>query len=476
LEGEKSATTLFRQEEVAMEKSRRTLSWQKEQANRTEAELAQGSREVTEMAAELARLDTEISKSHENLRLKSAALAELSLDELQTQLSHWNTRAAVSEQAASDAAIRLNERRKALEMAEKTQVSLRARVKEIQVTLEAMTLEKATDSESEKSLNSEIEALQELIRPSEAELEKVEGENRNFQARESEARQGLTQAEHHYAQARINLARSQEGLESLRRRIEEDLGLVEFRYVEKVSGPTPLPLQGMVEQLTAVKELSPDLDENVQRLRTQLRRIGPVNTEAQSEFNQVKERFDFLTNQVEDLEQAEVNIKEVIAELDMLMEREFRRTFEAVAQEFKEIFTRLFGGGAAKLVLTVPENMTETGIDIEARLPGRREQGLSLLSGGERSLTAAALVFALLKVSPTPFCVLDEVDAMLDEANVGRFRDLLRELSDRTQFVVVTHNRNTVQAADTIYGVTMGKDSSSQVISLKLDEVSQLID
>jgi chromosome segregation protein len=152
------------------------------------------------------------------------------------------------------------------------------------------------------------------------------------------------------------------------------------------------------------------------------------------------------------------------------MEREFRKTFDAVAQEFRTIFTRLFGGGSARLILTDPDDLTGTGIDIEARLPGRRTQGLSLLSGGERSLTAAALVFSLLKVSPTPFCVLDEVDAMLDEANVGRFRELLRELSQDTQFIIVTHNRNTVQAADVIYGVTMGKDSASQVISLKLDE------
>jgi len=127
------------------------------------------------------------------------------------------------------------------------------------------------------------------------------------------------------------------------------------------------------------------------------------------------------------------------------------------------------------LILTDPNDITDTGIDIEARLPGRRDQGLSLLSGGERSLTATALVFSLLKVSPTPFCVLDEVDAMLDEANIGRFRDLLRELSENTQFIVITHNRNTVQAADVIYGVTMGRDSSSQVISLKLDEVAEIV-
>ncbi len=150
-----------------------------------------------------------------------------------------------------------------------------------------------------------------------------------------------------------------------------------------------------------------------------------------------------------------------------------RTTFTAVAAEFKDLFTRLFGGGSARLVMTNEEDLTETGIDIEAKLPGRREQGLSLLSGGERSLTAVALIFSLLKVSPTPFCVLDEVDAMLDEANVGRFTELLKELSLETQFIVITHNRNTVQVADVIYGVTMGRDSASQVVSLRLDELSE---
>jgi chromosome segregation protein len=178
---------------------------------------------------------------------------------------------------------------------------------------------------------------------------------------------------------------------------------------------------------------------------------------------------------VDDLNQAEGDVRQVISELDELMQREFQRTFDAVAIEFRQIFTRLFGGGSARLVMTDPEDLTLTGIDIEARLPGRREQGLSLLSGGERSLTAVALVFALLRVSPTPFCILDEVDAMLDEANVGRFRELLRELSNSTQFILITHNRNTVQVADIIYGVTMGRDSASQLVSLKLDEVESVV-
>ena len=138
----------------------------------------------------------------------------------------------------------------------------------------------------------------------------------------------------------------------------------------------------------------------------------------------------------------------------------------------KKIFTQLFKGGEAKLIIEDEENLLDSGIDIEATLPDRRKQELALLSGGERSLTAIALIFSLLKISPTPFCILDEIDAMLDESNVMRVGELLKELSDTTQFVIITHNRNTVQLADILYGVTMGKDSVSQVISLKLDELT----
>jgi chromosome segregation protein len=258
---------------------------------------------------------------------------------------------------------------------------------------------------------------------------------------------------------------------SMRRRIEDDFGLVAFEEDDLATSQEPLPLEGIVERLPRVEALPPDIENQLKQQRMQLRRIGPVNPEARREYREVKERTEFLTSQVDDLRAAEKQIHEVIAELDVLMEREFRVTFEAVAAAFKETFTRLFGGGSARLTLTDPDDLTQTGIDIEARLPGRRTQSLAMLSGGERSLTASALVFALLKVSPTPFCVLDEVDAMLDEANVVRYSEMLRELSADTQFILITHNRQTVQAAQVVYGVSMGPDTASRVISLKLDEV-----
>ena len=470
------ATVVMNQSRLAVDHANRQAAWQEEQRQRLQAEINHNQMEAHSTVGELSQLEKESTQARERLRDQNASLAALHLDEVQAQVSHWNTQAAVAERGLSDGKARQRERQASLERVQSLLINLQTRSRELEQGIEILESEKVNWRKAEAQIAGEIESFQALIEPAETELEALEGELAGLQAAETAARQTLSTSEHHHAQARISLARRQEALEALRRRIEDDFGLVNFEYVDEVSGPTPLPLEGMVEQLPTVSKLPPDLEDTIKRQRAQLRRMGAINPEAQSEYQEVKQRYTFLTEQVADLEKAEASVRQVIGELDALMQREFRRTFNAVAAEFKEIFIRLFSGGSAQLVLTDPDDLTNTGIDIEARLPGRRAQGLSLLSGGERSLAATALVFALLKVSPTPFCVLDEVDAMLDEANVGRFRELLRELSQNTQFVVVTHNRNTVQVADVIYGVTMGRDSSSQVLSLKLDEVSRIIE
>ncbi len=473
---EEKAQQVYSHAAAAAEQSARQRRWQEEQYLRLRKDVELGDTKSQTMQDELERVNAEIAHSREGLRSLNNALAELSLDEYQAQVGHWNTRAAVSERAVTDSLARLAEREAALIGAQKTLVTTQARLEELVVLYSQMEENKLAQRQAELEVTTQIEALRLLIDPAEAELDRFELDQASAQESEAISRQAVSKAEHHHAQARITLARRQEALETWRRRIEDDFGLVAFEYEEDISGPTPLPLDGMVEQLPRVTQISTDLEENLRRQRAQLRRMGPINPEAQAEHREVKERHEFMTVQVADLNRAEEDVRQVIAELDALMQKELRKTFDAVAEEFTAIFKRLFGGGTARLVLTDPDDMTNTGIDIEARLPGRRMQGLSLLSGGERSLTASSLVFALLKVSPTPFCLLDEVDAMLDEANVGRFRELLRELSQVTQFIVVTHNRNTVQAADVIYGVTMGRDSASQVISLKLDEVDKVVE
>jgi chromosome segregation protein len=288
-------------------------------------------------------------------------------------------------------------------------------------------------------------------------------------------REELRSVEREHSNAQIALARRQEEIVGLQHRIEDDFGLVAFDFDEGVMGQDPLPFEGLVEHLQRMDQVPDGTEAQVNRLRNQLRRMGAVNPSAKTEYDEVRDRVEFLTSQLEDSRRAEEQIQDVIAEMDLLMEREFRKTFDAVAIEFQNVFTHLFAGGSARLTLTNAEDLTQSGIDIEARLPGRREQGLAMLSGGERSLTACSLIFALMKVSPTPFCVMDEVDAMLDDANVVRFCEMLEELSTNTQFVVITHNRQTVQAAEVVYGITMGSDSASQMIGLKLEEAEKVI-
>ncbi len=210
-------------------------------------------------------------------------------------------------------------------------------------------------------------------------------------------------------------------------------------------------------------------------LRRRFHDLGAGNPFAADEYAEVRARLDGLETQRSDLQSAIDHTRDLIRELDGLIADQFRRTFEALERAFDERFRQLFGGGYARLSLTDPEDLASTGIEITARPPGKKAQALAMLSGGERALTAVALLFAMLKVRPVPFCVLDEVDAALDEANIGRFTDALRELARGTQCIVITHNRGTIEIADSLYGVTVGDDSVSRVISLRLDEATALV-
>ena len=211
-------------------------------------------------------------------------------------------------------------------------------------------------------------------------------------------------------------------------------------------------------------------------LRRRYHELGAANPFAVDEYRSVRDRLETLEAQHKDLREAIARTRSLIADLDVLIATQFRTTFAALEVAFDARFQQLFGGGFARLSLTDPDDLSTTGIEITARPPGKKPQALAMLSGGERALTAVALLFAMLEVRPAPFCVLDEVDAALDEANVGRFTDALRDLSEQTQFIVITHNRGTIEVADALYGVTVGDDSVSRVISLRLDEAQAIAD
>jgi chromosome segregation protein len=211
-------------------------------------------------------------------------------------------------------------------------------------------------------------------------------------------------------------------------------------------------------------------------LRRRFHELGAPNPFASEEYAAVKIRLDGLEAQRNDLTAAISKTRALIEQLNSMISTQFRTTFKALEAAFDARFRQLFDGGFARLSLTEPDDLAATGIDIVARPPGKKAQPLSMLSGGERALTAVALLFAMLEVHPVPFCVLDEVDAALDEANVGRFAEALRGLAAQTQFIVITHNRGTIECADALYGVTVGDDAVSRVISLRLEEARELVD
>ena len=461
-----------RQAGLESESAGRQLEWQKSQHNQLRAEAEEAASVRQDLIRSLSDIESQSTKAQEEVRTLSETLRSIETADAQNQVSYWSTRVAVVERALADASSRKEEREKEIARFDTRRFELTARLDEAETSMSGLEMERTSLRERETQYHAQIEELQVQIDPAEQDLERAEQEETRLQEAESNAQRALATAERLLGQVQLDQLRKQEALDNLRQKITDDFGLVMFDYAADISGPVPLPLDGMVEELPVVTEVSPDLEAQLTQQRTRMRRMGPINPEAKQEFDTESERYQFMRTQVDDLQKAEEDLRHVVAELDELTRQEFSKTFDAVDKQFRAMFTRLFGGGSARLALTDPDNLVETGIEIEARLPGRREQGLALLSGGERSLTAVALVFALLKVSPTPVCVMDEVDAMLDEANVGRFRDLLQELSKDTQFILITHNRNTVQAADVIYGITMGRDSASQVISLRLDQVT----
>lgn len=214
------------------------------------------------------------------------------------------------------------------------------------------------------------------------------------------------------------------------------------------------------------------MNNRLSQLRREISSLGEVNTAAINEYDEVSERYDFLSGQRDDMINARAKLDKVISEMDSIMSRRFRDAYTRLSKAFDESFTRLFGGGSAGLYLSSPDDILDTGVEIRVDPPGKKVANYNLLSGGEKSLVGIALLFAMLKVRPTPFCVMDEVDAALDEANIGRFTDFLQEEANNSQFVMITHRQRTMEAASSMWGVTMEEEGVSMVLSVKMDQYS----
>jgi chromosome segregation protein len=211
-----------------------------------------------------------------------------------------------------------------------------------------------------------------------------------------------------------------------------------------------------------------DLVTEIDELRGRLERMGEVNLAAIGEYEELTTRFKFMSQQKEDLEKSIADLQQTIVKLNRVCRLRFKESFEAINEKFEVIFPRLFRGGKAKLMLTDENDYLETGVDIVVQPPGKKLQSITLLSGGEKALTAVSLLFAIFLTKPSPFCFLDEVDAPLDDANIDRFTELIGELSEHSQFVLVTHNKKSMQAAEVLYGITMAEPGVSKVVSVRM--------
>ena len=257
---------------------------------------------------------------------------------------------------------------------------------------------------------------------------------------------------------------------------QSEMGMQEIRV--RREGVTEQLAQTDFEYETLLKEIDETAtiegwDEKLEKIRRRIERLGPINLAAIDEFKEQSERKEYLDSQLADLTDALSTLENAIRKIDKETRTRFRDTYEQVDAGFKRLFPKLFGGGHAYMEM-IGDDPLSAGITVMARPPGKRNSTIHLLSGGEKALTAVALVFAIFELNPAPFCMLDEVDAPLDDANVGRFCDIVREMSDKVQFIFITHNKVTMELARQLSGVTMQEPGVSRLVSVDLDEAVKM--
>jgi len=311
------------------------------------------------------------------------------------------------------------------------------------------------------SLASELNKLSLKLKTYEDELKEHRSNKETYQVKEVEVKRLLKQVE----SVLLELQESIHKLDVKRTRLE----MQQQSFYTKLWDEYELTYNEALDIKEEISDIS-NTSKEIKILKDQIKGLGTVNIDSIDEYEKVKERYDFLKEQQEDLNQAQQSLVKVISDMEQTMQKQFIDQFKIIKENFNNVFVKLFGGGKADLILENEEDVLECGIDIIAQPPGKKLQTLSLLSGGERALTAISLLFAILLVKPSPFCILDEIEAALDDANVYRYAQFLEELSEDTQFIVVTHRKGTMESADALYGVTMQDSGISSLVSVKLSD------
>ena len=349
------------------------------------------------------------------------------------------------------------------------------------------------DFELIERINQDIENSKTSIENKEKNIQDVLNENENLEQKIKELEEEIQKIKSEVENSSTlieNLKNDRLGKSEKLKNAEKEIN-DEFSVIEDIKGQivkldvrkTKLEqdLEQVVNNLWIEYELTPNnageyqKPQNVQKaardvntIRTKIKELGSINIDSIEEYKKTKERYDFMCEQRLDLENTAAKLRNIIADMTKTMKEQFVEKFELINKNFNEVFVELFGGGKAEIKLEDENNVLECGIDIHVQPTGKKLQNMMLLSGGEKAFTAIALLFAILKINPAPFCVLDEIEAALDDVNVYRFAEYLKKFSKETQFLVITHRKGTMEAANTVYGVTMEENGVSKLLSMKL--------
>lgn len=427
----------------------------------------QSDSEVTERTStseELNRIREQREKTSQEIEIKTEKLHEL------------ETRHSDLQSKATEQSMRFAQLHQELEHLENRHGTAMTHLEELE------TLARAS-SEGLVSYETNIEQLTESIKNAEDQLVSLQKEVEINESRSENLRKNREKQSQELEELEKTLAKNRTLMDELRNR-KSDLDLkyneVTLRrqnHLDRIASEYNITMEQIMEEPEIEWENGKPgmdtLETSIAELRTKLDAMGPVNLVAIEEYHELEERYNFLTHQEEDLVKANQQLLEMIRKINCTTSEMFRSTFAAVNENFLTMFKKLFNGGSAKLVLVNEEDVLECGIEIIARPPGKRLQNISLLSGGERTLTAVALLFAIYMIKPSPFCLLDELDAALDDSNIGRFVNILKEFLNQSQFVVITHNRQTIAAANVLYGITMHEKGVSKIVSMKFKEYEE---
>jgi chromosome segregation protein len=435
---------------------------------------------------ELSALDEEISRSREQLAAAETAAAEeraqlpqrrATLQEKQAEREAAETRVASARAASAEVVAEMRDAELEARGAEERSLGAQLRLEEAEggIADARSALEGLADLRSNlEAQRARARAVAEasIVAASQAEGWAIDSERRALAARESAA-----EGERQVVSLRTRERELKDGLDDLvRKRNDAEVKRAEVRARIDSLCERAMEEWGLSrEALDALEPFSdqdfPEVRVRVEKLDRQMKRMGVINPRAAEEYAELAERETFLVEQMEDLRSSKRDLMKVVDEVDQTIVEVFSQAYEDVAKEFAEVFTRLFPGGDGRLKLTNPNDMLNTGIEIEARPPGKNVRKLSLLSGGERSLVALAFLFSIFRSRPSPFYLLDEVEAALDDFNLQRFIQLVNELEENAQILIVTHQKRTMEAGDVLYGVSMGKDGVSKVVARKMEEV-----